>query len=412
MKTYLLIATACLSLIACNENKTASKELDTIPLGVAFETPTDLKASECFKQIRYIPLETNDSCLIGAAPSIKILHDKLVVTTAQKQCLLFDKATGHFLSSVGHIGNDPEGYSSINGYWLDYPNDRIVFAGWNNEQVVYNSNSSYATKFKVPIEKAEFPATTVSNYIDGQTLVAHTSAAKGKPDQITVFRDSAIINQFFPTGTDSLSYKVNPEDIESISIISNHGFGPGMMFISYKNNAEGAYPLGDHFFWHQGKDAFFKEQFNDTIYQVTEKALLPVRYLDLAAYHWEVEKRFDKEKSHAIYPTEILEGENGILIRFITDLYNKRMVYNAFFDKKSGIVKVSDYTKAIENDLNGFLPLQPVSVSPKGEFAQIISAEEVVSWFEEHTNSGDIPAEVATLKKVGEEDNPVVVIME
>lgn len=412
MKTYLLIATACLSLIACNENKTASKELDTIPLGTAFETPTDLKASECFKQIRYIPLETNDSCLIGAAPSIKILHDKLVVTTTQKQCLLFDKATGHFLSSIGHIGNDPEGYSSTNGYWLDYPNDRIVFTGWNNEQVVYNSNGSYAGKFKIPIEISEFPAVTVSNYIDGQTLIAHTSATKGKPDLITVFRDSTVINRFFPFGTDSLFYKVTPEDIESISIISNHGFGPGMMFISYKNKAEGAYPLGDHFFWHQGKDTFFKEQFNDTIYQVTEKSLLPVRYLDLAAYHWDVEKRFDKEESHAIYPTEILEGENGILIRFITDLYNKRMVYNAFFDKKSGIIKVSDYRNAIENNLNGFLPLQPASVSPEGEFVQIIPAEEVVAWFEEHTSPGDIPAEVATLKKVREEDNPVVVIME
>lgn len=412
MKNYLLIATACLCLISCNGNQTASKDLESISLGAAFDTPTDLKASECFKQIRYIPLETNDSCLIGASPSIKILHDKLIVTTAQKQCLLFDKATGHFISSVGHIGNDPEGYSSTNGYWLDYPNDRIVFTGWNNEQVIYNSEGSYVGKFKVPVEKSDFPAVTVSNYIDEQTFIAHTSSAKGKPDQITVFRDSTIINQFSPSGTDSLSYKINPEDIESISVISNHGFGPGMMFISYKNNVAGAYPLGDHFFWHQGKDLFFKEQFNDTIYQVTANALLPVRHLDLATYHWEAENRFDKEESRKIFPTEILEGKTGILIRFVTDLYNKRMVYNAFFDKKSGIVKVSNYTDGIKNDLNKFLPLQPVSVSPEGEFAQIIPAEEVVTWFEEQTSPNNIPTEIATLKKIKEEDNPVVVIME
>ena len=35
------------------------------------------------------------------------------------------------------------------------------------------------------------------------------------------------------------------------------------------------------------------------------------------------------------------------------------------------------------------------------------SSEEVVSWFEDNAGETDIPAEVAALKKVGEEDNPV-----
>ena len=56
--------------------------------------------------------------------------------------------------------------------------------------------------------------------------------------------------------------------------------------------------------------------------------------------------------------------------------------------------------------------LQPVSVSASGEFAAILPSEEVVSWFEDNAGETDIPAEVAALKKVGEEDNPVVVIME
>ena len=66
----------------------------------------------------------------------------------------------------------------------------------------------------------------------------------------------------------------------------------------------------------------------------------------------------------------------------------------------------------ITDDTNGFLPLQPVSVSASGEFAAILPSEEVVSWFEDNAGETDIPAEVAALKKVGEEDNPVVVIME
>lgn len=75
-------------------------------------------------------------------------------------------------------------------------------------------------------------------------------------------------------------------------------------------------------------------------------------------------------------------------------------------------MKVSDFNSAIDDDLNGFLPLQPKSVSPDGEFAQIITADQIVTWFEENADKADIPTEVAALKQVGEEDNPVVVIME
>ena len=59
-----------------------------------------------------------------------------------------------------------------------------------------------------------------------------------------------------------------------------------MIIISYKDGKMAAYPVSDRFFWHQGKDLFFMEQFNDTIYQVTADALLPVRRLDMASYYW------------------------------------------------------------------------------------------------------------------------------
>lgn len=72
---------------------------------------------------------------------------------------------------------------------------------------------------------------------------------------------------------------------------------------------------------------------------------------------------------------------------------------------------MSKYDTAFNDDLNGFLPLQPETVSPDGEFAQIVTADQIVSWFEENNDKTDLPAEIVALKKVGEEDNPVVMIM-
>ncbi len=69
------------------------------------------------------------------------------------------------------------------------------------------------------------------------------------------------------------------------------------------------------------------------------------------------------------------------------------------------------YEEGLENDLNGFLPLQPTFVTANGEFAQIIPAETIAEWFEEHPDVTGLPEEVKALKGITADDNPVVVLM-
>ena len=54
--------------------------------------------------------------------------------------------------------------------------------------------------------------------------------------------------------------------------------------------------------------------------------------------------------------------------------------YNALYLKETGEVKVAAYEEGLENDLNGFLTLQPTFVTADGEFAQIIPAETIAEW--------------------------------
>ena len=55
-------------------------------LPVVFEHLTELKVSQLGKNIRYVPLETTDSSLIGNSYNIKLLKDKILVAT-EGSCL-------------------------------------------------------------------------------------------------------------------------------------------------------------------------------------------------------------------------------------------------------------------------------------------------------------------------------------
>ncbi len=406
MKKYVSIAAAAFWLVAC-VGKERTEKLEIIRLGTAFDNRTELKASDCFKKMRYVALETTDSCLVDKSASVTILNDWLVVVSG-RNCQLFDKETGRFVRTVGHVGEDPEGYSSVHGGWQNPYCGKLSFPGWKNKIVVYGTDGKFDHIWTPPIPAGQFPAMTAFDYLDADIIAGYYSATDSLPASIALFRgDETVWVETLLTEQEG-DKAIVPNDIASISVLRDI-----MIIIKYKDNKSAVYPLGNSCFWHTGKELHFHQSYNDTIYQVSAvDGLQPVRVLDLGVYGWSYNERFE-DKKEAIYPTKFMENEDVIFFRFMTNVYNdKRKTYNALYRKSDGTVRVCPHEDKITDDMNGFLPLQPVSVSASGEFAALLPSEEVVSWFEDNAGKTDIPAEVAVLKKVGEEDNPVVVIME
>lgn len=400
---------ACLFLAACNESKPGLEKLDVIPVGAAFDNLTKLKASDCFKQIRYVPLETTDSALVAMGASATILNDWIVVTSGRDRCQLFDKQTGRFIRSVAHVGEDPEGCLSLRNGWQNPNSDKLYFPGWSNKQVVYRADGGFDHIWTPPIKPNEFPAVTAFDYVDAETIVGYYSATDSLPARLAFFRGDEIVYQK-PLLVDSKGVAAaTPEEILSLSVLKDRS--GGVIITKYKDNKFTISPMGNSSFWHKGKDLYFRQPYNDTIFQVTETMeLQPIRLLDCGTHAWPYDERYE-DKKDVIYPTTFMENDDVIFFCFMTNVFNeKSKSYNALYNKADGTVKVSSYDDKIEDDLNGFLPLDPKFITRDGEFVAILPAEDVVTWFEENGKT-DLPASVEALKKVGEEDNPVVAIM-
>lgn len=170
-------------LVSCNEKD--QKENDVIHLEKAISAPVDVNASDCFSQVRYISLETTDSSLIGKGPYVQIIKDRILVSTNQQQCLMFDKKTGKFIKQVGHIGNDPEGYNSV-FCWGDEETGIIYFNGWNKDLVCYDQEGNFRGKIKIPFDVQGVSSSSFSYQNDG-IFVLHKSGLFGNGESNLFF---------------------------------------------------------------------------------------------------------------------------------------------------------------------------------------------------------------------------------
>lgn len=397
---------------ACDQ---ARKEegLRIIPVEEAYRSQTTLNASDYFRKVRYVPLETTDQSLVGKNPTVWIAGDKLIVSSEQRQCLAFDKATGRFIASIGHVGNDPEGSLSLSG-WMNAKAGHIYFQAGNGRSVIYDTAGNFVGERRdLEITEGLFGVDTY-DYLDENVLVEHLPATDKKPDRVILFRDTTLLGSFPSHGERLSPLSGDVSDIQSINVRKHPEAGFDVIYMTLKDGRQNALVPSEQIFWHKGKDLFFRETFNDTIYQVGLAGLRPVARFDLGSMRWDRKDRYAPDKDRAIYPLDIYENECLLWLRFVVGLYHpdRWEVYNAVYDKRSGEMKAAPFKEGMLDDQNGFLPLQPTFAAAEGEFAQIVPITDVTGWFEDHAGQADCPEAINALRGLTEEDNPIVILME
>ena len=98
-----------------------------------------------FNRIRYIPLETTDECLIGAASKTMIKNDKIYVCDYSRANALFVfDMTGKFLFKIARMGQGPGEYIRITDFDIQTNDDIYLYDGGSGRKIlVFDSKGTH-----------------------------------------------------------------------------------------------------------------------------------------------------------------------------------------------------------------------------------------------------------------------------
>jgi hypothetical protein len=222
-----------------------------------------------------------------------------------KFCYVFERETGRFLCEIGKDGRGPEEYqSSLIAY--DYKNSVIYSLGWNDNVMVYGLDGKYLRAFPMP------PPT---KGMEAPSFMFHYSCLQ-----------NSFIVGYYPNvlGIEEKLLSVFNQKGEVIKVFPNKNVFPKRPLKTLS--------LLDAQFYHMNKNTYFKEKSNDTVFLVTEKALIPHLLFEMGKYSVPYEYKWwppeERQKVNFILVNKIFENSNWIHILVEKESVDYFVLYN------------------------------------------------------------------------------------
>lgn len=339
--------------------------------------------------IEYVPLETNENCLLSDNVRYKLLNDRIIVTDLKKQNIFLFDRNGAFIRKLGKRGNGPNEYLMVTSMlskerravyvdniknWLGIYIDNGKTFVINKPEFKFSDNglgteiTKYYTSFLYPIY----------NFIDCDSLLF-----AGYVDNIS--------------GNMNVRFVKFNNDGQVLQFFENNRF-----YQPLKNTAR-VYPA----VYDKYKDnVLCKEPNNDTVFQLTETNIKPYYVFKLGKksipYDRPAISNFDVSKYIDI--DGLYELDNFIFFTYWTN----RRRYWGYYDK--GLDSTYLPEDKIRNDIDDFLPIADLYDKNENQLLSVIQSVDIVKFFRENTDKA-LNVKVLKLKNVKEDDNPVVVIL-
>ena len=413
-KSVIMIVKSLLMLFAfltysC-DNIRDTHSLNIIPLASTVGKYRMLNLSDFATEVKYIPLETNDSALISYIFQISYENEKIFIRNASSlfntDCYLFD-INGKFCNKIGQKGQGPDDYISLSQAFL---HEGSIYLTTDTKILIYNVDGLLIKKYY--LSSNDIPDDYLIGWrsmspLDMDRFIMHPVSWKGSyPKAILLEADQSnlkIINEY-------PNYIALDKGIGSVMTSE-----AGIMY-NYKDDIRSFRILNDTIFT-IGKDTIMKDAF---IFEFG-KYKTPPSFVE-----GKYDQDYVNDAKKYISPNAIYESSNHLFISFdfgnhapepIELKNNQGGKYNdsrvcGVFDKLTGKLTLMKQPVrgrfGFKNDIDGGPVVWPHYISSNNELVSYISVEEFLYYYDKIDDPTPQMTEIA--KKISSDDNQIVII--
>ena len=350
--------------------------------------------SELADDIEYIPLETNDKCLLRSTAKYHFTNEFIFVNNIE-YILQFDR-TGKFIKQIGKHGRGPGEIGLIRILSvLDKQKQLVVQTNWARKLYYFSYDGDFL--------KSE--------------PIKDVRRIKAIPGERLVYFDGCVYGH-----EDYMFALVNTEG-DTLDVVNNH--------FKWENETGFVGTMSYHLFvpfYFYNNAISFKSMHNDTVYNVAGDSIRPEYLVDLGKYQLPQEDRIEvpssggfegfAERSKAYRFCSVFEADEMLFIS--SSGYQDRIQYNMIYDRPGAtgrllvdnqnefgsIINDIDggpdfWPKAAVNDTTLYMPILPLDLKKKELRDKIM-------------NSGVDPHNYSSLlemiDRLDENDNPVLMV--
>lgn len=378
----LFITTSC----GNNElgNSTSGKDLKVLDLVEAYDNRDEVPLSLFANSIEYIPLETNKESLIGRGPIFQLAKEQIILS-ASNHVLVFSREDGRFIKEIGSRGEGPDEYRVIARYFRE--NASITYVKSNKYNFGLNIEGEIVDRIHAPYEDSVL----VMNFVhltDSTFIGFHGNYNCNQKYKLIFFKANGEITKTIE----------NQFDCELKNPDSFHFLGREGQFPKYRDKV------------------WFKESFNDTLFQVHNDYLAPKAVMNLGSKGIAYKDRINlssAESQFDYFKVQILDiTENQLFFQLST----QGQTFNGIYNFETEEILLSDIGRTemhgFVNDLDNFLPFVPQYATDNNQLVGYIEAPDVLAWFKENPEkAAQLPDNLKKLGEVKSDDNPVVMIV-
>ena len=337
------------------------------------------------KSIEYVPLETNNKCLIGKIDKFTISENFILVLCSQTYTFFLFTRNGKFISQIGSIGGGPGEYNfgGVQPVFIDEKNKQIgIYYRYGQNLLIYGLDGVLIRSFN-------------------QLLLGDVSYYNG-----------FFLGKYNNMGNTSFSYRIYSNNFKSVF--------EKIIPVSYKfrgNFSTFRYNFCEYVYNGQ---IHVKETFlNDTVYIINPDFSFTSKYIINLPTRYKVTKDirsnselFSSKFSEFILPYSMYETKEVLLFEYV---YGNKINYS-YYQKDDRSHWMFSSSSGIPNDYDGGLDFWP-----KVQYNELLISFYDADLFVENRNNpktlkpqgpADAISRVNQLsRRIDPEDNPVMVIV-